>query len=556
MTDTIVKTDLTAGTISSAQRGCLRKFGDRIVKLGMRMACFDSDNKCIMKYPDGDADDLGRYSERISPPCKNDVCDSVLPIDGSVYGLCLCDTFSYFGSVIVDTAWSCDADDEETRLFCRDGNIDTSQADKFMNNSAAKRRYVEDFLVNFTQEFTDVEKVGQQFDMISTELARTYEELVLLYNMSTNMRVTQSNATYLQMACDQITQRVAVEGIAIFLEKKTSYTSSMVLIAGSGVVSIDPGMADILQIHLCSELHKGQDALLDSNVDSPFKYNWPGNIKNIIAVPLRGGDKMIGFLVATNIQNKPDFDSNEVKLFSSVANQCAVFVDNGKLFGDLKELFVGSLKALTSSIDAKDQYTRGHSERVAFISRWIAERYSEKHHLEKDYVHKVYLAGLLHDIGKIGIPEAVLCKNGMLDKDERNLIKSHPRIGATILSEIKQMSEVLEGALCHHERPDGKGYPDGLIGSQIPLIGKIISLADAFDAMTSRRVYRDAMDIDTAIDQIRRNTGTQFDEEVAKVFLESDVKKLWAIIQDGFIESWDYSNFAEYGAEAVGTLLR
>jgi HD-GYP domain-containing protein (c-di-GMP phosphodiesterase class II) len=222
----------------------------------------------------------------------------------------------------------------------------------------------------------------------------------------------------------------------------------------------------------------------------------------------------------------------------------------------MKELFVGSLKALTSSIDAKDQYTRGHSERVAFISRWIAERYAERYPLDEEYVHKVYLAGLLHDIGKIGISELVLCKNGRLNEEELKQIKSHPRIGATILSEIKQMSEVLQGALCHHERADGKGYPEGLVGDEIPLIGKIISLADAFDAMTSRRVYRDAMDIDHAISQIEEGIGTQFDEKAAKVFLDSDIKKLWSIIQDGFIESWDYSNFAEYGALAVGTLLR
>jgi HD-GYP domain-containing protein (c-di-GMP phosphodiesterase class II) len=392
--------------------------------------------------------------------------------------------------------------------------------------------------------------------MIGSELARTYEELVLLYNMSTNMKVTQSNATYLQRACDQITQRIAVEGIAIYLEKKDSYGESLLLTAGSGLVLIEQEMVDILQMHLTEELKNNKDALLDSNIDSPFKYSWPDTVKNIIAVPLMGNEKMFGFMVATNIMNKQDFDSNEVKLFSSVANQCAVFVDNGKLFSDMKELFIGSLKALTSSIDAKDQYTRGHSERVAFISRWIAERFSERYPLEEEYIHKVYLAGLLHDIGKIGISETVLCKNGKLDEEELMQIKSHPRIGATILSEIKQMSEVLQGALCHHERADGKGYPEGLVGDEIPLIGKIISLADAFDAMTSRRIYRDAMDIDHAISQIEEGIGTQFDEKTARVFLDSDIKKLWAIIQDGFIESWDYSNFAEYGALAVGALLR
>ena len=118
------------------------------------------------------------------------------------------------------------------------------------------------------------------------------------------------------------------------------------------------------------------------------------------------------------------------------------------------------------------------------------------------------------------------------------------------------MDEIVPGVLSHHERIDGKGYPNRLKGDQIPLIAKIISLADAFDAMTSGRVYRDAMNIQKALTIIEDGIGTQFDEEVARVFLDSDIDKLWKIIQDGFIESWDYSNFEEYGVEAVGALIR
>ena len=291
-------------------------------------------------------------------------------------------------------------------------------------------------------------------------------------------------------------------------------------------------------------------------MDGPFKYEWPDRINNILAVPLNGADSMIGLMVATNILDKPDFDSSDVKLFNTVAHQCAVFMENGRLFGDLKELFVGALKALTNSIDAKDQYTRGHSARVAFISRWIAERLSETIPLDEEQIHRIYLAGLLHDVGKIGVNEAVLRKKGKLTDEELARIKAHPQIGASILSEIKQMREIVPGVLCHHERVAGKGYPKGLTGDQIPLIGKIISLADAFDAMTSKRVYREALSIKRAIAEIKKGIGSQFDPEVATVFIESDIRKLWSIIQDGFIERWDYSNFSEYGTVAVGTLIR
>ena len=239
-----------------------------------------------------------------------------------------------------------------------------------------------------------------------------------------------------------------------------------------------------------------------------------------------------------------------------MAGGCAVFIENGRLFKDLKELFIGSLKALTSSIDAKDTYTHGHSERVAYISRWIAERLSRQEPLDEEQMHKVYLAGLLHDIGKIGIEEAVLRKNDKLTDEEFERVKKHPSIGAGILREIQQMREIVPGVLCHHERVDGKGYPNHLVGDEIPLLGKIIGLADSFDAMTSKRTYRDAMTVEQALEEIERGLGTQFDEKIGRVFLDSDVSELWDIIRDGFNEFNGNSTSEEYGTAAVGTLIR
>ena len=261
-------------------------------------------------------------------------------------------------------------------------------------------------------------------------------------------------------------------------------------------------------------------------------------------------------MVAINRIDKPDFDSTDMKLFNSVANGCVVFVENGRLFKDLEELFIGSLKALTSSIDAKDQYTRGHSERVAFISRWIAERFAEQEPLEQEEIHRIYLAGLLHDIGKIGVDEVVLRKNGKLTDQEFGFIKMHPAIGAGILDGIKQMHDIVPGVLCHHERIDGKGYPNGLKGDQIPLIGRIIGLADSFDAMTSKRTYREAMTVKQALAEIESQLGKQFDEKAGRIFINSDVYRLWDIMQDGFTEIYTNRDFSGYGAMAVETLIR
>ena len=410
----------------------------------------------------------------------------------------------------------------------------------------------------------------QQAEKFTNELSQVYEELALIYKLSTNMNVKNTVADYLQLACDSLTEIVNVEGIVILLEQNTESEKRLVLTAGSGLIDIDQEMTKIIRERIIEVIAKGKEALLDSDAVNPFRYKWPKYIKSIIAVPLLGKDRngspfsqdrnfsnhLIGIMVAVNRLGKTDFDSADLKLFNSVANGCAVFVENGRLFRDMKELFLGSLKALTYSIDAKDQYTRGHSERVAFIARWLAERYADSEHLEQEQIHDIYLAGLLHDVGKIGIDDSVLRKKGRLTEEEYNCMKKHPAIGASILGEIKQMQDIIPAVLCHHERIDGKGYPNGLKGDQIPLSGKIVGLADSFDAMTSARTYRKAMNIEQALTEIKRCLGTQFDEKVGTIFLNSDVYHLWDIIQDSLIEPYESVNTLEYGADALETLIK
>jgi HD-GYP domain-containing protein (c-di-GMP phosphodiesterase class II) len=175
--------------------------------------------------------------------------------------------------------------------------------------------------------------------------------------------------------------------------------------------------------------------------------------------------------------------------------------------------------------------------------------------MSAEEIQKIYLAGLLHDIGKIGIPESVLCKDGELTAEEYSLMKAHPSIGAGILSEINQMADIVPGVLYHHERYDGKGYPTGLAGDDIPIAGRIVMIADAFDAMTSRRTYRKAMDAEAAIREIERELGTQFDPEIGSIFINNGIDKLWDIIQNGKADELSSESFGDYGTVAVGALL-
>lgn len=182
----------------------------------------------------------------------------------------------------------------------------------------------------------------------------------------------------------------------------------------------------------------------------------------------------------------------------------------------VEEMNIQVVTALAAAIDAKDQYTNGHSSRVAEYARMIAARSG----FSKSEQDEIYLMGLLHDVGKIGIPDEVINKPSKLTEEEYELIKKHPVIGNSILSSIKERPKLATGARWHHERYDGRGYPDGIAGEQIPTEARIIAVADAYDAMTSRRSYRDVMPQDEVRSEIEKGIATQFDPQFAKVMLQ------------------------------------
>ncbi len=184
---------------------------------------------------------------------------------------------------------------------------------------------------------------------------------------------------------------------------------------------------------------------------------------------------------------------------------------------ELRKLFMGSIRALAQALEAKDEYTQGHSERVAEISIGIGTYLS----LNERDIQDIWLAGLLHDIGKIGVRESVLNKTGKLDKTEWEAVHRHPVLAERILCPIEELCDVIKMVRHHHERYDGSGYPDGLAESEIPLGARILAVADAYDALTSKRSYRDALSVADAITVLEEASGTQFDPVIVMAFMSS-----------------------------------
>jgi putative two-component system response regulator len=181
-----------------------------------------------------------------------------------------------------------------------------------------------------------------------------------------------------------------------------------------------------------------------------------------------------------------------------------------------ENLFLHVVECLADAIDAKDNYTKGHSGRVAQYSKEIAERYG----YDEKQQEQIFMMGLLHDVGKIGVPDEVINKPGRLSEEEFAKIKKHPSIGGKILSNIKEMPELAAGAKWHHERYDGTGYPEGLAGKNIPEAARIIAVADAYDAMTSNRSYRGVLPQEKVRQEIQRGKGSQFDPDFADIMLQ------------------------------------
>jgi len=230
--------------------------------------------------------------------------------------------------------------------------------------------------------------------------------------------------------------------------------------------------------------------------------------------PLSNLKRTIGAVVIVFEEDKDFIRQQTLKLLHILVDFFSLSLENAYLFDDLKSAYFDTIKAITNSIEARDPYTKGHSERVARFSKAIAEELN----WDKNEIELIDWGGMLHDVGKIGIPDSILNKPEKLTNDEYNKIKLHPLIGAQIVKDISFLESVIPYILEHHERFDGKGYPGGVAGENISIKGRLLAVADAFDAMTSDRPYRKALKPEDALKEISRNRGTQFDPEIALAF--------------------------------------
>lgn len=370
----------------------------------------------------------------------------------------------------------------------------------------------------------EIAELGESFNSMTASLreqtaalTKRLVELYAFYDMSKALGTTLDLDALLGTVLDSALKVLRADsGYVMLIDRETG---ELVMRAGRGLECEDrDGPEEVSESIGRWVLQEGRPLLFGEGGyrDDAFP-SAESAPKSAICVPLKVKDAVIGVITAANSDSAVQFSDENVRLLSTLAGNAAVAIENAQLFRSLEEAYMGTVKALAAAIDAKDSYTQGHSTQVARYSLMLADGLG----LSEEEMKAVETAAYLHDIGKIGVRDEVLLKPGRLSLNEMNEIRHHSMISANILAPVPFPWQVTPIVRHHHERWDGSGYPAGLKGHEIPLLARVLAVADAFDAMTSRRPYRKKKTFHEAIDELKVCAGTHFDPELVGPFISA-----------------------------------
>jgi HD-GYP domain-containing protein (c-di-GMP phosphodiesterase class II) len=357
-----------------------------------------------------------------------------------------------------------------------------------------------------------------ELDALSQQIDYTYEEISLLHRLTQNLQLSRPSEELAELCVRGLYPLIECSGVGICVENSDH---SMRFLSQGRLPFDQMGFARLLARF---DQHNWIKPLVKNKLQHTLLgEDFPG-LKNIVIVPIGDEQHRRGWIVAANLRGGREFGTVEANLISSIATILGTHVRNIELYDEHDELLVGFVRSLVSTLDAKDPYTRGHSERVALLARQLGQQIG----LETSDLEDIYMSGLLHDIGKVGVDDRILAKPGQLTDDEFRQIQQHPMIGYQILCQLRNLAHILPGVRHHHEAFNGKGYPDRLKGEGIPLMARIIAVADSYDAMVSDRPYRKGMPIEHLEEIFRRGAGEQWDPRVIEAYFQSrdDFRKL------------------------------
>ena len=357
----------------------------------------------------------------------------------------------------------------------------------------------------------------KELEGVNRELESRVNEQVRLFHISREIDEIRSSDDLYPRIVQLASSLESVEKVSFFLVPQDR--SSLVGMASCGWKPEDcwPQRLGLSDNWMQELLGNGASHVVigPDQIQGSFE-NAPQTDRTLSCWPMRIRGEPFGVLMAFHRQGCPTLPSEEMRLFDFLIRKAAFAIENMALYESLISNFYGILKSLVNALEAKDLYTGKHSERVTRYAIEVARILG----CSGAQLESVQTVGYLHDIGKIGVADSILNKPGPLTVDEYEMVKKHPVIGESIVSELGLSLEERSIIRHHHERWDGAGYPDGLSSEDIPLLARIVSVVDAFDAMTSKRAYRNAMSHEESIAELLKNRGKQFDPSALDAFLE------------------------------------
>jgi hypothetical protein len=369
------------------------------------------------------------------------------------------------------------------------------------------------FLTEFAHLLTEHFTVRSELAAVSGELSSRHEELNLLYTVSSKVAGQEDARQAIRTVLEQARRAAGAEAAFVHIDNGRIDEVAVGYI-GQGEVSIPERTWRALTQGLATHLTRGNRRFFSGSqweIDPTRQiFDRPAQV---VAVMLQNQQETLGVLGFVHFDPVIRPRLSDLRLLESLAERIAMAIASSDLYENLKDFLMSTVKSLVSAIEAKDSYTSGHSERVNLLSMLLGKTME----LPADELEVLRWASILHDVGKIGMPESILKKPGRLTSEEYEIVKEHPDRGYKVLAPIRQLSAASLGVRCHHEMVDGRGYPLGLHGTEIPRVARIIAVADAYDALTSSRPYRMRRSPDQAWTVIQSVRGTQLDYEVVDV---------------------------------------
>ena len=382
---------------------------------------------------------------------------------------------------------------------------------------------------------SNTDKLKRQIDKLKEERERLHTLLNITKNLSAEINLEK----LLIKIMEEVRKTLNADRCTVFLyDDNTDELWSKVAIGLDDEIRFqaDKGIAG--HVWKTGEVVNIPDAYKDTRFNPEVDKKTGYKTKSILTMPLQNfSNDVIGVFQVLN-RKSGSFTRDNENLLSAISYIAASAIENAILIEEQKKSFTSFIETLSTTLDTRDYITAGHSRRVTLYALEIARIMK----FDQEQMEIIRIAGLLHDIGKIGVPEVVLFKDRKLSEDEYEIIKRHANLTKSILNKIhflKKYRAIPEIAASHHERIDGKGYPEGLNGDNIPLEGKILAVADVFDALTSRKPYQDRMGLDEVMEIIKNDTGTAFEPFVVYNFKFIRLNKLILILEFGHTEEMD-----------------